>query len=276
MIKIMVDSASDCRDQTSLYDYFIPLNVQIGGHDYKDGVDLDRDTFYQLLTTSGEFPKTSQPSPDDFLRYFKDAKRSGDEILYFCLSSALSGTYQSACIAKDMAEYDGIYIIDTRAVTHMISYLASYARQLIGDGLSAAEIAEKCDSLKTKVKVLAGLDTLEYLYKGGRLSRASAAVGEIAGIKPIVTVTEEGTVNAGSKAIGLNRAVQTIVTKMGSFEIDANFPIYTAYTYGIENVEKLESKLSAAGYSPADRLQVGSTIGAHVGPGVYGVLFVIK
>lgn len=276
MIKIMVDSASDCRDQKELYDYFVPLTVHIAGQDYKDGVDLDRDTFYKLLTTTGEFPKTSQPSPDDFLQYFKDAKRNGDEIICFCLSSALSGTYQSACIAKDMAEYNGIYVIDTRAVTHMIAYLAAYARKLAADGLSAAEIAEKCEALKEKVKVLAGLDTLEYLYKGGRLSRASAAVGEIAGIKPIVTVTEEGKVNAGSKAIGLNRAVQTLLTKMGAFEIDESFPIFTVYTYGTENVEKLEARLSAAGYSPAERLQVGSTIGAHVGPGVYGVLFVTK
>ena len=275
MIKIMVDSASDCRD-SSIFDYFIPITIELDGRSYQDGIDIDSNTFYNLLTTTAQFPKTSQPSPDAFRKIFAEAKNNGDEILYFSLSSALSGTFQSASIAKAMAEYDGIYIIDTKAVTHMIGYFAHYARTLIAQGLSAAQIAAECESLKGKIKVFAGLDTLEYLYKGGRLSRAAATVGEVAGIKPILTITEEGTVNAGSKAIGTNRAMQTILTKVNSFEIDARFPMYCVYTYGTENVEKLETKLTAAGYNPKERLQVGSTIGAHTGPGVYGVLFVTK
>lgn len=276
MIKIMVDSASDCRDRIALYDIFVPITIHLDGKEYHDGMDLDSNGFYSLLTSTGEFPKTSQPSPDDFLRCFLEAKQQGHEILYFALSSALSGTYQSACIAKEMADYDGIYIIDTRAATHMIGYHALLARKLIEQGLSAAEIAVKCQQLKNKIKVFAGLDTLEYLYKGGRLSRTTAAVGEIAGIKPIVTVTEEGTVNAGSKVIGLSRAIQTIAAKVSTFDIDESFPTFTLYTCGTENAQKLEAKLSAAGHPIADRLQVGATIGAHIGPGAYGVLFVTK
>ena len=275
MIKIMVDSASDCRD-SSIFDYFIPITIELDGRSYQDGIDMDSNTFYNLLTTTAQFPKTSQPSPDAFRKIFAEAKNNGDEILYFSLSSALSGTFQSASIAKAMAEYDGIYIIDTGAVTHMIGYFARYARTLIAQGLSAAQIAAECESLKGKIKVFAGLDTLEYLYKGGRLSRAAATVGEVAGIKPILTITEEGTVNAGSKAIGMNRAMQTILAKVSCFEIDGRFPMYSLYTHGTENAEKLETKLTAAGYATRQRLQIGSTIGAHTGPGVYGVLFVTK
>ena len=275
MIKIMVDSASDCRDN-NIFDYFIPITVELDGRSYQDGIDLDNNTFYDLLTTTEEFPKTSQPSPDAFLQIFTEAKNNGDEILYFALSGSLSGTFQSASIAKAMAEYDDIYIIDTKSATHMIGYYAAYAKTLIAQGLSAAQIAAECESLKGKIKVFAGLDTLEYLYKGGRVSRAAATVGEVAGIKPVITITEEGTVNAGSKAIGINRAMQTILTKVGSFETDDRFPMYSLYTYGTENVEKLETKLAAAGYNPQERLQIGSTIGAHTGPGVYGVLFVAK
>ena len=275
MIKIMVDSASDCRDN-NIFDYFIPITVELDGRSYQDGIDLDNNTFYDLLTTTEEFPKTSQPSPDAFLQIFTEAKNNGDEILYFALSGSLSGTFQSASIAKAMAEYDDIYIIDTKSATHMIGYYAAYAKTLIAQGLSAAQIAAECESLKGKIKVFAGLDTLEYLYKGGRVSRAAATVGEVAGIKPVITITEEGTVNAGSKAIGINRAIQTILTKTGSFEVDDRFPMYSLYTYGTENVEKLETKLAAAGYNPQERLQIGSTIGAHTGPGVYGVLFVAK
>lgn len=275
MIKIMVDSASDCRDN-NIFDYFIPITVELDGRSYQDGIDLDNNTFYDLLTTTEEFPKTSQPSPDAFLQIFTEAKNNGDEILYFALSGSLSGTFQSASIAKAMAEYDDIYIIDTKSATHMIGYYAAYAKTLIAQGLSASLIAAECESLKGKIKVFAGLDTLEYLYKGGRVSRAAATVGEVAGIKPVITITEEGTVNAGSKAIGINRAIQTILTKTGSFEVDDRFPMYSLYTYGTENVEKLETKLAAAGYNPQERLQIGSTIGAHTGPGVYGVLFVTK
>ena len=275
MIKIMVDSASDCRDN-NIFDYFIPITVELDGRSYQDGIDLDNNTFYDLLTTTEEFPKTSQPSPDAFLQIFTEAKNNGDEILYFALSGSLSGTFQSASIAKAMAEYDDIYIIDTKSATHMIGYYAAYAKTLIAQGLSASLIAAECESLKGKIKVFAGLDTLEYLYKGGRVSRAAATVGEVAGIKPVITITEEGTVNAGSKAIGINRAIQTILTKTGSFEVDNRFPMYSLYTYGTENVEKLETKLAAAGYNPQERLQIGSTIGAHTGPGVYGVLFVTK
>lgn len=275
MIKIMVDSASDCRDN-NIFDYFIPITVELDGRSYQDGIDLDNNTFYDLLTTTEEFPKTSQPSPDAFLQIFTEAKNNRDEILYFALSGSLSGTFQSASIAKAMAEYDDIYIIDTKSATHMIGYYAAYAKTLIAQGLSAAQIAAECESLKGKIKVFAGLDTLEYLYKGGRVSRAAATVGEVAGIKPVITITEEGTVNAGSKAIGINRAIQTILTKTGNFEVDDRFPMYSLYTYGTENVEKLETKLTAAGYNPQERLQIGSTIGAHTGPGVYGVLFVTK
>lgn len=275
MIKIMVDSASDCRDN-NIFDYFIPITVELDGRSYQDGIDLDNNTFYDLLTTTEEFPKTSQPAPDAFLQIFTEAKNNGDEILYFALSGSLSGTFQSASIAKAMAEYDDIYIIDTKSATHMIGYYAAYAKTLIAQGLSASLIAAECESLKGKIKVFAGLDTLEYLYKGGRVSRAAATVGEVAGIKPVITITEEGTVNAGSKAIGINRAIQTILTKTGSFEVDDRFPMYSLYTYGTENVEKLETKLAAAGYNPQGRLQIGSTIGAHTGPGVYGVLFVAK
>lgn len=276
MIKIMVDSASDCRNQQELYDIFVPITVDIDERAYQDGIDLDNDSFYELLPTAQAFPKTSQPSPDDYLRIFKDAKKSGDEILYFALSSGLSGTYQGACIAKQMAEYDGIYIIDSLAASHMIGILAQHARKLIAEGQTASQIAAACEELKHRVTLFAALDTLEYLYKGGRLNRASAAVGSLAGIKPIITITQEGSVSNCGKAIGMNRAIQMLTSKLDELVLDDHFPVYSLYTCGTENVEKLELKLSAAGHPAAQRLQVGPTVGAHIGPGACGVLFVTK
>jgi len=276
MIRILVDSASDSHCAHSVFDDFVPLTVTVDGVDYKDGLDLTADRFYQLLTASESFPKTSQPSPEEYFKIFRKAKQNDDEVLCFSISSTLSGTYQSAVIAKEMLDYDGIHIIDTRMVSHLIGLLTGHAKKRIDEGASAAQIAMECEALKGRVRVFAGLDTLEYLYKGGRLSRASAAVGQIAGIKPIVTISEEGTVNVGGKAIGVPRAIQAIVSKLQSLQLDPAYPVYTLYTSGTGNTEKLESKLQEVGIITTGRLQVGPTIGAHVGPNVYGVVFVVK
>ncbi|MBR7132378.1 MAG: DegV family protein [Clostridia bacterium] len=276
MIKILVDSASDCRKQYGKYDLFMPISINIDGTEYRDGVDIDANGFYKLLMSCVDFPKTSQPSPQAFLEIFEQIKADGDELIYFALSSKLSGTYQGACIAKDMTDYDGIHIIDTRTATHMIGLLADHAHRLINAGLSAKEIVKQCEKLKSRVKVLAGLDTLEYLYRGGRLSKTSATVGKIADIKPIITVSENGTVEVVGKMLGKARAMNSIVQKLNSIKLDKDFPLYSLYTFGEENCEGLEQKLKDEGYEISRRLQVGSTIGAHIGPGVYAVLFVTE
>lgn len=273
MIKILVDSSADCELQDGIVDLMVPISVNIDGVEYKSGVDLTSDKFYELLQISKEFPRTSQPSPQSFIEIFEQIKNDGDQLIYLCLSSNLSGTYQGALIAKEMVDCDNIYIIDTQGVTHIIGILAQYARDLINQGISAGEIADKCEELKTKIKVYAGVDTLEYLYKGGRLSRASATVGGVAGIKPIVTIAD-GRVESIGKCLGKIRAMNFIIDKIKSHEVNTDFPIYSLYTSGTENCEALEEKLEENGYEIANRLQIGSTIGAHVGPGVYAVLFV--
>ena len=276
MIKFMVDSASDCRKEDAFVDYFIPIAINIDGTEYLGGVDLDSDTFYEKLKTAKEFPKTAQPAPQTFLDAFNEVKKAGDELIYFSISSGLSGTYQGAQIAKEMVGYEKIYIVDSRAASHLIGMQVHYAAKLREEGLDAEAIVEKCEKLKTRIKVFAGLDTLEYLYKGGRLSRTSAAVGSIANIKPIITVSPEGTVDSIGKCIGKMRSMQFIMDKLTAFEVDESFPLYSLYTCGTENCEALEQKLQENGYSVADRLQIGPAIGTHVGPGVYAVLFVTK
>ncbi len=273
MIKIMVDSSADCNLQDEIIDLMVPISVNIDGKEYQSGIDLTSDKFYELLQSANDFPRTSQPSPQAFIEIFEQAKNDGDQLIYLCLSSRLSGTYQGALIAKEMVDYDNIYIIDTLGVTHIIGVLAAFARNLINEGFEAGEIVDKCEELKGKIKLYAGVDTLEYLYKGGRLSRASAAVGELTGIKPIITVSD-GRVEVVAKALGKARTMNTLLEKIKLHKINTDFPIYSLYTYGTENIEALEEKLKQNGYSIADRLQVGSTIGAHVGPGVYAVMFV--
>lgn len=275
MIKIMVDSASDCRKEANLYDLFVPLAINIDGTEYLDGVDIDSDKFYNLLLNADEFPTTSQPATQTFVDIFEQVKADGDELIYFPISSELSGTYQGAVLARTMVDYNKIHIVDSLGATHMIGLLAQVANEMRANGATAEEIVEKCEDLKKKIKVFAGVDTLEYLRKGGRLSNASAIVGELAKVKSIVEVAD-GKVEAIGKCLGKNRAMQFLLNKVSEYEIDESYPFYSLYTYGTENCEYMEEKLNDAGYKITERRQVGSTIGTHVGPGVYAVLFVTK
>lgn len=278
MIRILVDSSSDyTMEEISKNGFhFVPLNVSLGGKYYRDGIELKPNDFYELLISTGDFPKTSQPSPQDFADIFEDVKAKGDEIICILLSSALSGTCQSAHLARDMVDYEGIYIIDSLAATVMIKFMGDYAAKLIANGLSAKDIVTKIESMKGKIKVAAGLDTLEYLCKGGRLSRASATIGELANLKPIITVTPEGKVSVIGKCIGKNKALNYIVKYLEDNEQNMDFPLYTLYSYGTENTEKLEERLVKEGYSFNERVQLGSTIGAHIGPGAFAILYVAK
>ncbi len=278
MIRILVDSAADYSTQ-ELQDKnieLISLTINLAGKSYHDVVDISRDEFYEILTTSGEFPMTSQPSPQDFLDIFEDAKEKGDSVVCITLSSALSGTFQSATLAKNMADYDEIYLVDSLSATHAIRHMAEYACKLRKEGVAACDIAKAVEEMKSKVKILAAVDTLEYLSKGGRLNKTVAAVGELANLKPLITVSEEGTVAVPGKCLGRNKALVTIVKAMKEKDLHPDFPIYSIYAYGTENTEKLEEKLEAAGIHCDEMLQIGATIGTHVGPGAFGVIYVEK
>lgn len=278
MIRIIVDSSADYTkeglQEANLE--LVPISVAIDDKSFLDGVDLGKDDFYEIMTNSNDFPKTSQPSPQAFLDVFEDAREKGDDVICILLSSALSGTNQSANLAKDMAEYDNIYIVDSLTATYPIKIMAEYANKLRNEGVAAADIAAKLEELKGRVKIVAGIDTMEYLYRGGRVSKAAAAIGEVAKIKPIVSVVDGGKVGVVGKCLGKNKAIRFFTDMLSEKTIDTDFPFYTVYSYGTENCEKLEEKLAKEGYTMKERLQIGATIGAHIGPGAFGVVFVEK
>lgn len=278
MIRILVDSAADfsAEEAKARNMELVPINITFNDKNYLDGIDITKDEFYELLTSSETFPMTAQPSPQDFLDVFEDVKEKGDQLVYISLSSALSGTFQSATLAKSMVEYDEIYLVDSLSATRAIRLMAEYACKLREEGKDAATIAEEIENFRSRVVILAAVDTLEYLQKGGRLSKAAAAVGELANLKPIITVTKEGTMAVPAKALGRNKALSTLVKLVTEKEIDTTFPIYSVFAVGEENTEKLEQKLGKEGVRVTKRLQIGSTIGCHVGPGAFGVIFVTK
>ncbi|WP_304819402.1 DegV family protein, partial [uncultured Clostridium sp.] len=181
MIKIITDSTSDIDIEyaKTLKIEIVPLKVIIDGKDYKDRIDLQPSNFYELLEKSSVLPTTSQPSPQDFLDLYEDAKNQGDSIIVITLSSQVSGTYQSACIAKDLADYNNIYVIDSFNATQGLRLIVEKAVKLRNEGKSVQEIVNIIEEYKHRVHILAVVDTLEYFYKGGRLSKTSATMGTL-------------------------------------------------------------------------------------------------
>lgn len=274
MIRLLVDSTSDLNQEYGVY--CIPLKVEIDGKVYRDGIDLDKDSFYQLLTSSKNFPKTSQPSPQDYVDIFEEVKKNNDTLICILLSSALSGTYQSAVLAKNIVEYDNIYIIDSLSTSFAIKIMVDKANEMIKDGKELDEIINTLEELKHHIKIYASFDTLKYLSKGGRLNATAATIGNIARLKPIITVDIEGKVEMIAKKLGLIKSIRYIEELINNSQIDEKYPKYMLYTYGTDNMHKMKNILNKAGFIENGIFQVGSTIGAHVGPEAFGVIFVEK
>ena len=215
MIKILIDSSADLTPQeiSQKKVIMIPLQVAIQDKTYLDGINLDHDTFYNILTSSSEFPKTSQPSPQAFLEAFEEVKANNDELICILLSSALSGTYQSAKLAKDMVDYDKIYLIDSLSAVSAIRILCDKALEMINNNIDTITIVETLNNLKGRIKIFAALNTLDYLSKGGRISKTVATIGDLTNIKPIITVSEEGKVEIAGKRLGVNKSISFIKEK---------------------------------------------------------------
>ena len=164
---------------------------------------------------------------------------------------------ENACTARAMLGNEGIYVIDSLTATYPISILANYAAQLRDEGWAAKDIAEAVEQLKGSVKVIAMVDTLEYLQRGGRIPKAAAKIGEAAKLKPVISVTEKGDLSMVGACLGRKRAFDTIMKHLNSIEIDERFPVYAIYSYGTKNCERLEVRLAEAGISVTQRRQIG-------------------
>jgi len=275
MVRFLVDSSSDytpARLQGRNIEY-IPLSVTMGDKTYRDGIDLTRDDFYRLLQECDDFPKTALPSPADFLDIFQEVKAKGDELVCVLLSGCLSGTCQSALTAKAMADYDKIYIVDSLSAAYGVQILIDEADSLRQQGCTAAAIASRLEELKKRIRIVAVPDTLEYLFKGGRLSRTGAAIGSAVSLKPVIVVPQ-GRVEVLQKCLGHGRALNAVVSYLEKHPADPAYPIYPIFTFGQENTNKLTARLAQQGVPLHPPVQIGSTIGAHVGPEVYGLIYI--
>ena len=276
-IRIITDSASDLTpDQARAKSVtVVPLSIQFGPDSYFDGISITKDNFYQLLLAGKHHPTTAQPSPEAFLQYFEEAKTAGDQVICISLASQLSGTFQSANIAKGLCDYDGIYLIDSESATGGMQILIDLACKRREQGAAAAEIAAELEALKPRIRIYAVIDTLEYLYKGGRLSAASAVVGTAVRLKPILDV-RHGQIHVASKAFGSAAAEKQLTKLIAEHPFDENYPVFHLYSDSDERKAGFVAALTEKGLLSAspDSCQLGATLGTHVGPGALGLAYI--
>ena len=273
--RIIVDSTADLVPEIKERVHIVPLTVHFGEEEYIDGVTIDHKTFYEKLMASNVLPTTSQGTPDAFMQAFEKAKAAGEAAVVITLASKLSGTYQSAVIAA--MEYENIYVIDSGSVAMGSGILVEMAFRLLDEGKHAKEIAALLEEEKKKIVVVALVDTLEYLKKGGRISKTAAFAGGVLNVKPVLSVAD-GEIHILGKArgskMGNNLLVQEI-DKAGG--IDFSKPVLLGYsgisdallqTYIQDSRHIWEGNLQEVRYTT-----LGSVIGTHAGPGAVAVAF---
>ena len=274
-VKIIVDSTVDLTEDVLSKVRMVPLTVNFGETEYTDRVDINYKLFYEKLVESDVLPTTSQATLDAFLREFEKIGREDVGAVVITLSSKFSGTYQSAVIAAE--EFENIYVVDSGSTTVGSGILAELALSLARSGLSAEEIAEELERAKEKIIVVALVDTLEYLKKGGRISKTAAIAGTVLNIKPVLSLIDGG-INMLGKARGSKQGNNLLVQEIEKAGgVDFSKPVLLGYT-GLSNALLLkyiedsrglwENGLKEIRYTP-----VGSVVGTHVGPGAVAVAF---
>nr|WP_073295087.1 DegV family protein [Parolsenella massiliensis] len=282
-VRIITDSASDItREDVAAAGNpaltVLPLSITFGNTTYEDGVNLSHQRFYELLVEGDDLPMTGQVNPYAFERAIGEARAAGDEVIVITLSGKLSGTNASANTAA--ASFDsGVYVVDSKNVTVGERVLVDYALRLVGEGLSAVDIATALEQAREDIYVVGLLDTLEYLRRGGRIPASAAALGKLLSIKPVITI-EDGAVELLGKARGSkngrNLLTQQVETAGG---IDFAMPIALGYA-GLDDA-LLRKYIEDSRHIWEDHIaledlpvhSVGATIGTHVGPGAIALAF---
>ncbi len=281
MIKIVIDSASDMNEKEAkkLGVHFVAMEINFCNESYSDGVNLLPKEFYEKLIESDVLPQTSQINPFRWEEEFEKLTADGSEVLAITISSKLSGTYASACVAAE--KFPGkVYVLDSLSAAVGERILCYHALDLIKKGLTAKEILTELDQKKLKLNIMAMVDTLEYLKKGGRISATVAFAGTLLSIKPVVALID-GEVKLIGKAMGSkkgNNLLNSFIEKKGGINFALPYGVIwsglddTVLKKYVRDSEHLWKEHTAK--VPA--YIIGSTIGTHVGPGAIGVAFFEK
>ena len=276
--KIIVDSTTDLTPEVKGRVSVVPLTVHFGDEEYIDGVTIDYKRFYEKLVETNVHPTTSQATPAAFMAEYEKVREAGDSAVVITLSAKLSGTYQSAVIAA--ADFENIYVVDSASVTIGAAVLTELALRYLDQGLEAKEIAARLEEEKKRILIVALLDTLEYLKRGGRISKTVAFAGAVLNIKPVIAVSD-GEIMVLGKARGSkmgNNLLEQEIQKAGG--VDFSAPVLLGYT-GLSDLllrKYIEDsrRLWEEGLDEVRFTTIGSVIGTHAGPGAIAVAFFKK
>ena len=275
-VRIIIDSTADVAENLRARFTVLPLTLRFGDAEYQDGVTITSREFYEKLVESDVMPTTSQATPYQFAEAFRTAVEAGDDVVAITVSSKLSGTWQSAVMAAE--EFPGrVFVVDSRSVAIGSGILAEYALELVEQGLEARELAERLTEERERVHVLAMVNTLEYLKRGGRVSKTVAFAGELLSIKPVIAI-RDGEVAVIGKARGSRAANNLLVKEIeNAGGVDFFKPVMLGYT-GLSDamLHKYIRDSASLWEDHLDQLRttiVGSVIGTHAGPGAVAVAF---
>ncbi|AIQ63780.1 hypothetical protein PSTEL_12465 [Paenibacillus stellifer] len=276
---IVTDSTSDIPPSmaSELGIEVVPLTLMFGGESFRDGIDMTPEQFYERLPRSSQLPTTSQPSPVEYMNAYRRIMEQypDSKILSFHISSGLSGTYQSALLAKSMLEEEGerITVYDSLSASYGFGLLVVHAARLSAEGKSPEEILESVEALRQSRKLYFLVDTLEYLQKGGRIGKASAILGTLLNIKPILSIDQEGIIYAVEKVRGRKKAVARMIEL---FKADlpgvSVINVAVGHTAEPSSAEEFLQELSQH-FTLRERVltNVGPVVGSHVGNGTLAV-----
>jgi DegV family protein with EDD domain len=276
-VKIVTDSSADIPPHIAaeLDIRVVPLRIEFGSRSYYDGVDLSGEEFYRQLRESASLPTTSQPSIGELQQTYKELTRDGCDVVSVHLSSGLSGTYNVACLAAEADELEpgAVAVVDTQAISMCVGWLAIFAARAARAGAAQAEVVALLDEMRHRVRILGLLDTLEYVQRGGRLGMASAFLGTMLSIKPILHM-KHGTAQPMEKVRTKPRAIQRLV------ELTAGFGPLEALAVMHGDAPDEAAKLAdmLAPLFPRDQMliaHIGAGLGTHVGPRAVGVCCVL-
>lgn len=277
-VRIIIDSTVDVPEHTRDQFCVVPLTVRFGTEEFVDGVTMDKKAFYERLVCSEELPTTAQPSLAAFERVYDEVRAAGESAVVITIASKLSGTFQSACIAAE--GYDTVFVVDSQSAAVGSGILARHALACAERGMSAREIADELVRRRGDIRVIALLDTLEYLKRGGRISKAVAFAGGVLNVKPVISV-EDGEVRLIGKARGTGRGSELLREKIiESGGVDFSLPVLLGYSGTSDAllrkyVEENRVHWEESGREPEGAL-LCSVIGTHTGPGVVGVAYFRK
>lgn len=277
-IGLVTDSTCDLpQELIERYNiHVVPLSVIFGDENYLDGVTLTAEQFFQMLQTSPHHPRTSQPAPGDFAAAYERLRSQCDQIVSVHLSSDLSGTYQSAQMARDMFPDMEIALVDTRSASIGLGWTVLLAARAIAAGKSLGEVVSICEQSAHAQHILLTVESLEWLHRNGRIGKASALLGGLLSLKPILHV-EDGVVAAYDKVRGkVDKMMNRMVEAMQEF-VSADQPVYL----GIVHAERPElaarmAELVQSTYQVQEQVitTVGAVIGVNTGPGTLGFVLV--